>query len=75
MKIEEVIPLDIHRIAGPAVAALLALSANGPALADNGWQFEITPYPWATSMKGDVGAPGAMLKVSVNFGRVELEPH
>ena len=57
---------------GLVLAAALLLVSSAPASAQTaggqpwGWEFELTPYLWASGMKGDVQA-GPLPKVSVNM--------
>ncbi len=48
-------PIVARRFLAAILAALLAFAPAGPALAQDAWRFEGTPYLWAAGMKGDVG--------------------
>lgn len=52
------------------VATLVGLSFIGQAQATEDWQFEITPYLWATGMEGSTGPKGFEADVDMSFGDI-----
>jgi hypothetical protein len=60
---------------GSALLAALTMAMAGPPAgaeeaapaASTGWQFSITPYLWATALKGDVGVGRTSADVDASF--------
>ena len=57
------------------MVALLMYAA--PLLAEDGWQFRLTPYLWFAGLKGDVatipGAPSASIDISASDALEDTE--
>ena len=63
-----------RRVPGCAVMLAAATLASAPAAAQGGtstWQFEVTPYLWASAMKGSVQA-GALPNTNVNLSFADI---
>jgi opacity protein-like surface antigen len=52
------------------LVVLVVFPLVGQAETDNDWQFEITPYLWATGMKGSTGPKGLEADVDMSFGDI-----
>ena len=53
-----------------AVGALVLAAAAIPAAADEGWQFEVTPYVWAAGINADVTVLDRSVKIDAKFSDV-----
>lgn len=60
----------MHMYQKVIIAALSTLSFAGQTQATDDWQFEITPYLWATSMGGSTGPEGFEADVEMSFGDI-----
>jgi len=51
---------------------VLALPVAGQAAGDNDWQFNFTPYVWATALKGDVATipPAEPAEIDISFSDI-----